>query len=305
MSTMRFASPLAMGVSSLTAIGLSIAALSPAQAVKVSASYNASGPYSNVMALTPKVTIFDPGVPVYTGLPSLAAPALFATNVDSVPAFSFGSPLTAVQMTGDALSSISQPSAGNYDINLTLTNFTLSSIALASNEYVYLNVWETFTGLPGLSTATWGGGASVTGSACRTSLADSLFIEPIATVFDPGPTTWIPASTFFGGTPACGPLSASAPVVSLTPYISGGTLIVGLEAILGLANVDLIAGDVLSLPTSLDLNLRYNSTGTPPPVPGPLPLAGAAVFGRFCSRLRRRRHGDTSCPLPPTTIEER
>lgn len=262
--------------------------LAPAQAVKVSASFNASGPYSNAMGLPAKVTILDPGVPAFTGLPSLTAPILFGTSTDTLPAFTFGTPVTAVQMTGDAVSSISQPSPGNYDISLSLTNFVLSSIALPANEYVYLNVWETFTGLPGLSTATWSSGASVTGSACRTSLSDSLFIEPIATVLNPGPSTWIAASTFFGGTPACGPIAASAPVISLTPYISGGTLIVGLEAILGLANNDLIAGDVLTLPTSLDLRLRYNSTGTPPPVPGPAPLGAAAALWGLGRRLRRQ-----------------
>ena len=263
--------------------------LSPAQAVKVSASYNTSGPYSNVMSLPPKVTILDPGPPSFIGLPSLAAPPLFGTNPDSVPAFSYGTPLTAVQMGGDALSSISQPSAGNYDINLTLTNFLLSSIALPSNEYVYLNIWETFTGLF-FSSGSWSGGASISGSACRTGVSDTLFIEPTATVFDPGSSTWIQASTFFGGTPACGPISASAPVISLTPYISGGTLVVGFEAILGLANADLIGGDVLSLPTSLEFNLRYSSNGTTPPVPAPLPVGGAAVVWSFCRRLRRRTH---------------
>jgi hypothetical protein len=279
---------------------ISLGLASPARAVRVSGTYNASGPYSNVMSLTPKVAIFDPGTPNFTGLASLPAPALFGTNTDTIPAFTFGTPLTAVQMTGDAVSSISQPAAGVYDINITLTNFTISSIALAANEYVYLDVWETFTGLPGFSTATWSSGASVTGSACRTSMNDSLFIEPIATVFDSGSSAWIPSSTFFGGTPACGPISASAPVIPLTPYISGGTLSVGFEAILGLNNVDLVAGDTINLPTSLELNLRYSNGGTPPPVPTPLPLAAVAVALRVSRRLRRQRGraGATAADLP-------
>ena len=289
---MRFLSSLGVSLGCTGALlgALGLGCLSPAQAVKVSASYNTSGPYSNVMALPPKVTILDPGSPSFTGLPSLPAPPLFGTNSDIVPAFSYGTPLTAVQMVGDALSSISQPTASAYDINLTLTNFLLSSIALPSTEYVYLNIWETFTGLPLFSSGSWSGGASISGSACRTGVSDTLFIEPTATVFDPGSSTWIQASTFFGGTPICGPISASAPVISLTPYISGGTLIVGFEAILGLANADLIGGDVLSLPTSLEFNLRYSSNGTTPPVPAPLPVGGAAVVWSFCRRLRRRTH---------------
>lgn len=272
----------------LAALGLiSLGVVSPAQAVKVSASTNTSGPYTNVMSLAPKVTVFDPGTPNFTSLPSLAAPALFGTNSDSITGFSYGTAITAVQMTGDALSSISQPSPNAYDISLTLTNFTISSIALPANEYVYLDIWETFTGLPGLSTATWSGGASITGSACRTGVSDSLFIEPIATVYDPGSSTWIPSSTFFGGTPICGSISASAPVVPLTAYISGGNLIVGFEAILGLNNVDLLAGDTINLPTSLEMNLRYSNGGTPP-VPAPLPWAGAAAAWSLARRFRHR-----------------
>lgn len=283
---MRLLSSLTLSIGCISSLVLG--AISPVQAVKVSASYNASGPYTNVMALPPKAILFDPGTPTFTSLPSLAAPPLFGLNSDSVAGFGYGTPSTAVQMVGDALSSISQPSPGTYDINLTLTNFVLSSISLASNEYVYLNLWETFTGLPLFSSATWSGGASVTGTACRTGALDSLFIEPIATVFDPGSSSWIPSSTFFGGTPACGPIAASAAVVPLSPYISGGTLGVGFEAILGLSNADLIGGDVLSLPSSLEFNLRYTNNGTPPPVPAPLPLGGAAVVWSFCRRLRRR-----------------
>jgi hypothetical protein len=279
--------PVCLGTLLAGLSSISLGLVSPAQAVKVSASTNPSAPYSNVMSLAPKATIFDPGTPNFTSLPSLAAPALFGTNSDNISAFSYGTAVTAVQMTGDALSSISQPSLNAFDINLTLTNFTISSIALPANEYVYLDIWETFTGLPGLATATWSGGASITGSACRTGASDSLFIEPIATVFDPGSSSWIPSSTFFGGTPMCGTISASAPVIPLTAYISGGSLIVGFEAILGLNNVDLLAGDVINLPTSLEMNLRYSGGGTPP-VPAPLPWAGAAAAWRLGRRLRRR-----------------
>jgi hypothetical protein len=279
--------PVCLGTLLAGLSSISLGLVSPAQAVKVSASTNPSGPYSNVMSLAPKVTILDPGTPNFTSLPSLAAPALFGTNSDTISPFSYGTAVTAVQMTGDALSSISQPSLNAFDISLTLTNFTISSIALPANEYVYLDIWETFTGLPALATASWSGGASITGSACRTGVSDGLYIEPIAMVYNPGSSSWMPSSTFFGGTPMCGSISASAPVVPLTAYISGGTLIVGFEAILGLNNVDLLAGDVINLPTSLEMNLRYSSAGTPP-VPAPLPWAGAAAAWRLARRLRHR-----------------
>jgi hypothetical protein len=234
------------------------------------------------MGLPPKLLLFDPGTAAFTGATSLAAPPLLGISTDTYPSFGFGTPLTAVQMSGDAISSITQPTTGSYDISLTLTNFNLSSISLPANEYVYLNLWETFTGLPSLSTANWSGGASISGTACRTSLNDALYIEPIATVFDPGASTWIPASLFFGGTPACGAITASAAVSPLSAYISGGTLMVGFEVILGLNNADVTGGDVITLPTSLEMNLRYE------PVPGPLPMAGGLTAWSFSRRLRRR-----------------
>ena len=113
-------------------IGLAVGA--PARAVKVSAAFNNSGPYTNTMVLLPKGAIFDPGLPVFSGLPSLPSPPLFNTNADAYTGFAFGTPLTAVQMGGDALSSITQVAANTFDINLTLTNFSLTSIALSANE---------------------------------------------------------------------------------------------------------------------------------------------------------------------------
>ena len=280
--------PFGFLVGCVGAIGLSF--VPPARAVKVSAAFNTSGPYTNSMVLGPKGAIFDPGVPAFTGLPSLPAPPLFGTSADAFTGFAFGTPLTAVQMGGDALSSITQVAPNTYDLGLTLTNFTLSSISLPANEYVYLNIWESFTGLPLLSTATWSGSASISGSSCRTSLLDGLFIEPAATVYDPGSAAWIQASTFFGGMPAglCGPIAASATVNPLTPYISGGSLMVGFEVILGLNNNDSLATDFINLPTSLDLNLRYQPAAGAAPVPGPLPAAGLAMAWRLARRMRQR-----------------
>lgn len=276
------------------AIGLAL--VPPAQAVKVSAAFNNSGPYTNSMLLGPKITILDPGAPIFTGLPALPAPPLFGTNTDAYTGFTFGTLLTAVQMGGDALSSITQVAPNAYDLGLTLTNFTLSSISLSANEYVYLNIWESFTGLPSLSTATWSGSASISGSSCRTSVGDGLFIEPTATVYDPGSAAWIQASPFFGGMPAglCGPIAASATVNPLTPYISGGSLMVGFEVILGLNNNDSLATDFINLPTSLDLNLRYQPAAGPSPVPGPLPAAGLAMAWRLARRMRHRLRGSAS-----------
>jgi hypothetical protein len=75
------------------------------------------------MVLGPKGAIFDPGLPACTGLPSLPAPPLFGTNADACTGYAFATPLTAVQMGGDALSSIRQVAANSFDVNLTLPNF--------------------------------------------------------------------------------------------------------------------------------------------------------------------------------------
>ena len=215
----------------LTALS-TIAFGTPAGAVKLSAT-TAGAPYTNSMSLGPKITIFDPGSPNFTGVPSLAAPPVTGTNTDTISSFQFGSLVTPVQMTGDAISSISQPVANLFDIDLTLTNFTIQSINLPSNEYVYLSIWEQFTGLPVFSTANWtGSSVSIAGSFSKTSLGDNLFIEPIVTALTPGPNTWGPVSSFFGGLPPglSGSFTASAPVGSLTSYIDGfGNLSVGFE----------------------------------------------------------------------------
>ena len=70
----------------------------------------------------------------------------------------------------------------------------------------------------------------------------------------------------------------------LASYINGGNLTVGLEAILIAYNQDLTSGDVIQLPSSLELKLRYEE------VPAPLPAAGAALAWRHSRRLRRRLH---------------
>jgi hypothetical protein len=274
-----------------------VAAGTPAQAVKVSAT-TAAG-YSNTMGLGPKLMIFAPGTPNFSGAASLPAPPVFGTNTDTFTAFQFGTGITPVQMTGDAISSISQPSANVFDISLTLTNYTIQSISLASNEYVYLNIWETFTGLPISSTANWTGSTvAIAGTFSKTSLGDGLFIEPIVTALTPGPNTWGPVSSFFGGLPAglSGSFSASTAVSPLSAYIDGlGNLSIGFEAIVGLANNDSTGVDFLTMPSSWDLKLRLdNSAANGTPVPGPLPLLGAASGYAWSRRLRRRWREATS-----------
>ena len=247
----------------------------------------------------------DPGSPNFTGVPSLAAPPVTGTNTDTISSFQFGSLVTPVQMTGDAISSISQPVANLFDIDLTLTNFTIQSINLPSNEYVYLSIWEQFTGLPVFSTANWtGSSVSIAGSFSKTSLGDNLFIEPIVTALTPGPNTWGPVSSFFGGLPPglSGSFTASAPVGSLTSYIDGfGNLSVGFEAIVGLSNNDISGIDFLTMPSSWDLKLRLDNRSNATKVPGHLPLLGAASGYAWSRRLRRRLR-DAPAVLKPDAV---
>lgn len=295
--------PAQAGLLGLTALA-AIAFGTPAEAVKVSAT-TAGAPYTNSMTLGPKLTIFDPGTPNFTGAPSVPAPPVSGTNTDTYLGFQFGSGITAVQMTGDAMSSISQPFANVFDIDLTLTNFTIQSISAPSNEYVYVNIWEQFTGLPVSSTADWtGSSVAIAGSFSKTSLGDNLFIEPIVTALTPGPNTWGPVSTFFGGLPAglSGTFSATTPVSPLIGYIDGfGNLTVGFEAIVGLSNNDSTGVDFLTMPSSWDLKLRLDNSAAATKVPGPLPLLGAAT-GYAWSRRLRRRWRDAPSVLNPELV---
>ena len=209
--------------------------------------------------------------------------------MDNILGFTFGGP--AVQMTGDAISSISRPGpAPVFNLDLTLTNFTITSLGPPANEYVYVDVWETFTGLPVASTASWSGAASIAGFFNKTSVGDGLFIEPSVTAQLPLSTTWVQASPFFGGLGPglAGPFAASTAVNTLSAFIDpSGNLTVGYEFILGLNNADLTGGDFINLPSSLELKIRYDaSSGAPVPVP--LPLLGAPVAFSFSRRLRRR-----------------
>ena len=83
-------------------------------------------------------------------------------------------------MSGDAVSTITNLGLNNYDISLTLTNLSLNSTSVPppANEYIYVNLWENFIGLPVSSTATWSGSLSAAGNYTRTNLNDILGIEP-------------------------------------------------------------------------------------------------------------------------------
>jgi hypothetical protein len=251
-----------------------LAAAGPAEAVKISAYYYDFNPgYTNSMALAGKSGpgILNPGSPNYTGAPSLAAAGVGPAVTDTYAGFAYGSGATPVQMTGDAISSVQQTSPGVYDLSLTLTNFTLqSNNAIPASEYVYVNIWEDFTGLAGLSSASWTGGTvSITGSWAKTVTTDGVGIEPTATVWNG--SNWIQAAPFFGGLlggPLSGPIAASAPVNALTPYVIGGNLSLGFETILLLSNQDAVPGELLVLPGSLHFNVTL-APQDPSTIPAP------------------------------------
>ncbi len=265
----------------------------PVGAVSLSAYYN----YTS-MPLLPKapVGIFQPGAPQCMVGATLVAPAPFTlgTATNTVTGCTWGTLANPAYMGGDAVATITNTSASNYSLSLKLTNFTLNSTSVLgpANEYVYINIWENFVGLPLISTAAWSGVINVNGTYMRTSLGDVLGIEPIATVFDSGILSWVPASNFFGGIPAglSGPISASTSVTPLTPYIfGGGNLGVGIETILLLHNLDTIGGDKINLPTSLELTMRLQDPAPPAQkVPAPLAALGAAAGWGWSRRLRRR-----------------
>jgi hypothetical protein len=270
----------------------------PVGAVSLSAYYNNNPPFTNSMGLLPKspVGIFQPGVAQCLGGATLVAPGFnsFLTASNTYTGCTWGTALNPAYMGGDAVATITNLGLNNYDLSLTLTNFTLDSTSVppAANEYVYVNLWENFVGLPVSSTAVWSGIISAIGTYARSNVNDVIGIEPIATVFDSGITSWVPASNFFGGIPPglSGPFSASTSVVSLTPYVfGGGNLRVGVETILLLNNLDGSGGDQINLPTSLELTMRLQDL-TPPAqsVPAPLAALGAAAGWRWSRRLRRR-----------------
>jgi hypothetical protein len=268
-----------------------------AGAVAVSASYNPSQAGSNHMALPPVGTIFDPGTPDFGSL-GLVAPGAGTSSVTvplAYPANAFNAG-NAVQMYGDAVSTITNLGAGAFQVEVTLTNFFMNQgTALPTDEYVYLNVWETFTGLGVPASLLWAssGTISVTG-VWSAGPASFVAIEPTAIVFDPSVPTWGQASPFFGanGTgPNSGPLVGSQAVNSLTPYVSAGQVTLGMQAILIMQDQFGAGGALMNLPTSLHLSV--NLTPVPVPEPSTLALALVGLLGLFAYRK-----GYRPTPLP-------
>jgi hypothetical protein len=225
------------------------------------------------------------------------APGAGTTSVNVPFAYPANAPnvANAVQMYGDAVSTVTNVGGGAFQVELTLTNFFMDQgTAQVTNEYVYLNVWETFTGLGVPASLMWStsGTISVNG-LWNAGPASFVAIEPTAIVFDPGFSTWGQASPFFGanGTgPGSGPLVGSQTVNSLTPYVSGGQVTVGMQTILKMDDPLAVGGAMMHLPTSLHLTMDL--TPIPVPEPSTLSLAAMAIAGSvglFAKRLRKSR----------------
>jgi len=278
------------------AVGLVGAA--PVEAVSLSAYFNNLQPVTNSMGLLPKspVGLLQPGVAQCQSGATLTAPAFnsFLSASNAYTGCNWGTPLNPAYMGGDAVATITNLGLNSYDLSLKLTNFSINStnVPPPANEYVYVNLWENIVGLPISSTAVWSGVLSAIGTYARTSANDVLGIEPIATVFDSGSSSWVAASTFFGGIPPglSGPFSATTSVANLTPYVfGGGNLRVGVETILLMNNLDGLGGDLINLPTSLELTMRLRDPSPPAAnVPAPLATLGAAAGWGWSRRQRRR-----------------
>ena len=261
----------------------------PAQAVRLSAHTSPTGSNSMALPLKPVVP-FDPGFPSCTGLASLPV-VVAGTNTDTVNC-GFGNGGTAMQMSGDGISTVIwNPGTTLLDFQLVLTNFKLISNTGQGNssESLFVNVWETFTGLPTNSIASWAGPATISGSCTLSSGPPLESALAIAVATADNGTAWTAVSAPFGTVPfGCGAITGSSAVIGLTPFIIGGNLTLGLELALGLVNAD-NTFDSLVLPTSLELKLRYDLSGSSSvPVPGPLPLPAAALAFGFSRRLRQR-----------------
>jgi hypothetical protein len=275
----------------------------PVEAVSLSAYYNDLLPVTNSMGLPTKspVGIYQPGAPQCMVGATLVAPApgSLGTAANTVTGCSWGTLAAPASMSGDAVATITNTSASNYDLSLTLTNFTLNStnVTPLADEYVYVNLWENFIGLPVSPTAIWTGLLSVNGNYNRTALSDFLGISSVATVWDSGITLWVAASNSIGGIPAglSGPFSDSISVIPLSYYVAGGNLRVGVETILKLGNLDGLGGDLINLPTSLELTMHLSDPAPPAPaVPAPLAALGAAAGWGWSRRLRRRCRASNS-----------
>ncbi|MEQ9455523.1 MAG: hypothetical protein RLN76_13140 [Phycisphaeraceae bacterium] len=274
-----------------------------ALAVQISASYPQSPPLPGATTLlTPDVptrttNILDPGIAQFTGTASLAAPATPGSASDTT---NFAYPLAApgsgnpVELYGDAISKVTNLPSGSYNIELTVTNMWFQSTpTAAASEYIYLNIWETFTGITLAPSVTWTttGNATATGmmtagSATSPGLGDFVAIEPIVNVYDPNLATWTNGSFFFGGsagvTPGTTvPFTYAQPTLPLLPFVStSGDLTIGIESILILNDVS-SSGAIIHLPNSLHLNVQI--------APIPEPATATILFATLLTITRRRK----------------
>lgn len=285
----------------LVCLAVSTMWVSQCAAVQVSASSNAAVGPTNHMALPAPVGLFDPGLADF-GTAGLAAPGAGSSSNTAPFAYPSNAPNAGnpVQMYGDAVSSITNLGSGAFQADVTLTNFWMNQgSALPTNEYVYLNVWETFTNLGLPSSLTWSTSSTISVNGLwAAGPGQSVAIEPIAIVYDTSSTSWISASPFFGsnGTgPGSGLLLGSAPVSALTPYVTAGQLTVGMQAILLMRDIAGSGGASMHLPTSLHLSI----TMTPVPVPEPSSFVLAALAAASCAfwKVGCRRN------LPPPAFD--
>lgn len=278
-----------------------------AQAVQVSASYPTSPPLPAATSflfpdvLTRTTNILDPGIAQFTGTTSLPATISPGLNTDTTAfAYPANAPSTAntVELYGDAISTITTLPSGSYNIELTLTNMWFQSApSAAAKEYVYLNIWETFTGISLAPSVNWTTSGSVTatglmtaGSATSPGLGDFVAIEPIVNVYDTNITTWTNGSFFFGGSAGVAPgttvpFAYAQPTLPLLPYVStSGDLTIGIESIL-ILNDESNSGGIIHLPNSLHLNVLI--------APIPEPATATTLLAALLTITRRRR----ACPV--------
>jgi hypothetical protein len=272
---------------------VSLLLISSVQAVEVSAAVQGATGQTNHIGLPVLAQVFDPGTADF-GTPGLAAPGSGSSSNLTSFAYPSNAPNVgnAVQMYGDAVSKITNLGSGSFQADVTLTNFWINQgTPLPTNEYIYLNVWETFTNLGLPSSLTWSttGTISVLGS-WMAGPSQFLSIEPIAIAYDPGKVSWTNVSPFFGSPhsgPGSGTLFGSAGVSSLTANVSSGQLLLGMQTILLLNDPVGFGGAQMHLPSSLHLSV----TLTPVPVPEPSGLALGVLGLAACAGCywRRRR----------------
>jgi hypothetical protein len=186
-------------------------------------------------------------------------------------------------MYGDAISSITNLGSGAYQIDITLTNFWFEQgTPLSTAEQVHINVWETFTGLGSPTLWSTTGLATLSGTVTLPNTDQAAGTgESVVIVYDPVATSWVSGSPILSGG-AVGdfpggpiyPIAASSGISPLGSYVSGGQLVVGLQAGPAMIDFNGAGGVSLNLPTSLHLSVILR----PVPEPGSLMLLGMGAL---------------------------